>query len=231
MRAMLELKYLREHAEDVKKALARKKFAVDIDAFLVLDAERRERMTAFEVARAEQKSAGEKVASMDRSSGEFTAFTEKLRKESMLVKKLESSLREIEKQWQIAYLSIPNIPHESVPEGNSEHDNVPVYTCCDVDSVSKYSIPHYEIPWFANAIDFTRGVKVTGAGFPFYIGQMAKLVRALIQFFLDCAEKSGYTEFLPPILVNASSATATGQLPDKDGMMYYMQVDDFFAVP
>ncbi|MDR2576889.1 MAG: serine--tRNA ligase [Puniceicoccales bacterium] len=229
--AMLELKYLREHAQEVKKALAKKKFPVDIDAFLLLDDLRRERMGAFEIARSVQKSAGEELSSIGRSSPEFSERTARLREVSAHVKELERSLREVESRWQSAYLSIPNIPHESVPEGKSDRDNVVVDSWGDIAAVSSHAVPHYDIPWFSAGLDFARGVKVTGAGFPFYVGPMAKLVRSLIQFFLDCAAQNGYTEFLPPILVNAASATATGQLPDKEGMMYHMAVDDFFAVP
>jgi seryl-tRNA synthetase len=129
-------------------------------------------------------------------------------------------------------MAIPNVPHQTAPVGSSEADNVTVATWQPKDVVvSPHAIPHYDIPWFSKAIDFQRGVRVSGAGFPFYVGDMARFVRALLSFFLDEAKGNGYTEFLCPILVNAASATATGQLPDKDGMMYHDATDNLYCIP
>ena len=128
-------------------------------------------------------------------------------------------------------LSLPNLPHESVPEGKTDEDHVVAATHGDLNAVSANAQPHWEIEGFENLFDFARGSKVTGAGFPYYIGDGAKLVRALIHFFLDEAGKAGYTEVNPPIFVNADSATATGQLPDKEGQMYETVVDQLYAVP
>jgi seryl-tRNA synthetase len=228
---VLELNYLREHGERVKAALAKKKFAVDVDAFLVLDGQRRERVSVFEKARAALKAASDGLAELDKNSEEFRQLAAQLRRESGRIKALEDELQPIKEQWNRAYLSFPNIPHDSVPLGRSEKDNLTVATWGDPRSVSAHALPHYEIPWFSRAIDFSRGAKVTGAGFPFYIGPMARLVRALIQFFLDEAADRGYGEFLPPIFVNGASATATGQLPDKEGMMYESPLDGLYAVP
>ncbi|MDR2664036.1 MAG: serine--tRNA ligase [Puniceicoccales bacterium] len=228
---MLELQYLREHREEIRAALAKKKFPVDLEEFFRLDEERRAKTTAYESARAELKSASEGLASLDRSSPEFAERTGQLRNRSERAKELESALKEVEVLWERAYLAIPNVPHESVPIGRSERDNVTISSWGDPNAVSPHAIPHFDIPWIDRALDFARGVKVTGAGFPFYVGPMAQLVRALVRFFLDCAAERGYEEFLPPILVNAASATATGQLPDKESMMYEMPLDGFYAVP
>ena len=103
--------------------------------------------------------------------------------------------------------------------------------CGDSEGHSPHAIPHYDIPWFDQMIDFPRGVKVTGAGFPFYVGEMSQLVRALINFFLDEASKNGYDEVHSPIVVNAASATATGQLPDKEGQMYLDQNEEIYLIP
>jgi seryl-tRNA synthetase len=228
---VLELKYLREHGDEVRAALAKKKFSVDVDEFFRLDDERRSRTAAFESARAALKAASDCLIPMDRSSKEFADRTAQLRSESERVKKLENVLREIEAAWERSYLSLPNIPHESVPVGKTEADNVVVDSWGDPSSVSPYAVAHYDIPWISKFLDFQRGAKVAGAGFPFYVGPMAQLVRALIRFFIDCAEEHGYEEFLPPIFVNSASATATGQLPDKDGMMYESPVDGLYAIP
>jgi seryl-tRNA synthetase len=228
---VLELKYLREHGDEVRAAIGKKKFTVDVDEFFRLDGERRSKTAAFETARAALKLASDELASADRSSADFADRTGALRRESARIKELESSLREIEIQWERAYLALPNIPHESVPVGKNEADNVTVDTWGDPQAVSPYAVPHFDIPWLKEFLDFSRGSKVTGAGFPFYIGPMARIVRALVQFFLDCAAERGYVELLPPIFVNGASATATGQLPDKEGMMYESQVDGLYAIP
>ncbi|MDR2030535.1 MAG: serine--tRNA ligase [Puniceicoccales bacterium] len=228
---MLELTFLRERRAEVKRMLARKKFAADVDGFLALDDRRRELTTAVEGARAALGRAGDALASLDRSSEEFAKRTGELRNESDRIKVLEGELRSLEKEWRAAHLALPNVPHESVPDGRSDKDNVAVASWGDVAAVSPHAIPHYEIPWFESAVDLPRGAKVAGAGFPFYVGPMARLVRSLVRFFLDGAAARGYVEFFPPILVNAASATATGQLPDKEGMMYAVPEDGLFAVP
>jgi seryl-tRNA synthetase len=128
-------------------------------------------------------------------------------------------------------MTIPNIPHDSVPEGKGEEDNQMIDSWGEVDGDFENAIPHYDIPWFEQMIDFPRGVKVTGAGFPFYLGEMSKLVRALINFFLDEADRNGYQEVHSPIVVNAASATATGQLPDKEGQMYLDSNEDIYLIP
>lgn len=125
----------------------------------------------------------------------------------------------------------PNAPHISVPAGNSETDNEQVFTNGSADALGTNAKPHWEIVEKANLIDFELGVKITGAGFPVYMGWGAKLQRALINFFLDEAGKAGYTEVQVPIMVNEASAYATGQLPDKEGQMYHAQVDDFYVIP
>ncbi|MDR1436108.1 MAG: serine--tRNA ligase [Puniceicoccales bacterium] len=228
---MLELKYLRECGDEIRAALGKKKFAVDLDEFFRLDGERRTKTAAFENARAALRSASDELATIGRQTAEFAERTAKLRADSVRVKELERSLRETEAAWDRSYLSLPNVPHGSVPVGRGEGDNVAVDSWGDPKSVSPYAVAHFDIPWIGDVLDFQRGSKVAGAGFPFYVGPMARLVRGLVRFFLDCAAESGYVEMLPPIFVNGASATATGQLPDKEGMMYEMTVDGLYAIP
>jgi len=147
------------------------------------------------------------------------------------VKEREAVLKETEEKFKQAMLSIPNLPHASVPAGRTPEENVVYATNGDVTAVSASALPHWEIPGFERLFDFARGAKVTGAGFPFYIGDGARIVRALLHFFLDEDVKAGYTEVNPPIFVNAASATATGQLPDKEGQMYETTPDHLYAVP
>ncbi len=228
---MLDLKFLRENIDFVKSAISKKKFSVDIDEFIKVDTKRRAIISEYEYLRSEQKSKNDAISSLDKSSKEFQLEVSKLKELSNKIKNLENEVKEINVIWNELYLSIPNLPHESVPLGKNDKDNVEIYKSDNFDKISSFAIPHYDIPWFNRAIDFSRGAKVTGTGFPFYIGDMSRLIRALIMFFLDEARNNGYIEFSTPILVNAASATATGQLPDKESQMYHDSQDDFYCIP
>ncbi len=227
---MLDPKLLRESPETVRAAIARKHLDVDLDAVLALDSDWRRRLIEVEVERAVQKSANNEMAAMKKGSPEFITKVQEMKVVSAAVKAKEEALKPIEEKWHAAMLSLPNIPHASVPDGKTPEQNVVHATHGDTAAVSAHAIPHWEIAGFSNLIDFARGAKVTGAGFPFFVGDGAKLSRALIQFFLDEDVKAGYTEVSPPIFVNAASATATGQLPDKEGQMYET-ADKLYAVP
>jgi len=168
---------------------------------------------------------------MEKGSAEFSAKVKELKVISDNVKELEEKAKEMDGLWKALFLTIPNIPDASVPVGKDEADNKVTATWGDTESVSKFAKPHYDIPWFNKYLDFSRGVKVTGAGFPFYRGDMARLVRALISFYLEEARKNGYEELMAPILVNAESAMATGALPDKEGQMYHDNIDNLYLIP
>ncbi|HCJ11958.1 MAG: serine--tRNA ligase [Verrucomicrobia bacterium GWF2_51_19] len=228
---MIDLQILRERTEWVRQGISKKKFEVSLDAFLKVDGERREKIRHAEEARARQKAANTEMAALKKGSPAFLEKVKEMQAVSAEVKAFDQEAREIEEKWRALYLTIPNVPHESVPLGKNDKDNVAVAHWGNTEAISPYAMPHYDIPWFSKAIDFPRGVKATGAGFPFYIGDMARLVRSMITYFLDEARKNGYTEFLPPIVVNAESATATGQLPDKEGMMYCDTNEGYYLVP
>lgn len=228
---MLDLKFLRENIDYVRKALATKKFQVNLDAFLELDQKRRQAVTDVETARAEQKAANQEMCKLPKNSPEFQEKLSQMKQMSLRVKELEAVLDQVEPQWNIAYLSLPNVPHSSIPVGKNEAENQIFHTWGNIENVSKDALAHFDVPGFENAIDFPRGVKVTGAGFPFYIGDMARLVRSMISFFLDEARKAGFLELMSPYLVNKESGTATGQLPDKEGQMYFAQEDGLYLIP
>lgn len=228
---MIDIHLLRDNPQRIRELVGRKKFAVDFDAILALDEQRREAVAAAEQARAGQKSINQEMAALDKGSPEFKAKVAEMRERGAEVKSLETRAKELDEQWRELTHSIPNFPDESVPVGRNEADNTVVAEWGDCSAVSPHAIPHYEIPWFAKLLDFERGAKVTGAGFPFYVGEMARLQRALIQFCLDEAHAAGYREVMPPLLVNAASATATGQLPDKEGQMYHAAGDDLYLIP
>ncbi len=227
---MIDIKLLRECPEKVREAIAKKKFAVDLDAVIAFDEKRRAAVSVAEEAKAMQNAASKQVAEMPKGTDAFKAKIAELKDVSAKVKELEEAAAEADKTWKQLLLSIPNLPHESVPVGRTDKDNVEISTWGDVSKI-KNAKPHWDIAWFDRMLDFPRGVKVTGAGFPFYIGDMARLVRALLALFLDEAQKNGYEELMCPLMVNAASATATGQLPDKEGQMYHDAQDDMYMIP
>jgi len=228
---MLDTKTIRETPELVRAAIAKKHLDVDLAPVIAADAAWRVLLQEVETLRSKQKAANNEMAAMPKGSPEFKAKVAEMKEVSAQVKELDASLKVAEEALREHMLSVPNIPHSSVPEGSTPEDNVVYATNGDVAAVSAHAVPHYDVPGFEKLFDFTRGSKVTGAGFPFYVGDAARLVRALISFFLDEDGKAGYIEVNPPIFVNAASATATGQLPDKEGQMYETTPDRLFAVP
>jgi seryl-tRNA synthetase len=227
---MLDPKLLRESPEVVRTAIARKHLDVDLDAVLALDHEWRKQLTEVEALRAKQKAANNEMVALKKGSPEFIAKVQEMRGVSAQARTAEDAIKPLEEKLHAAMLSLPNIPHATVPDGKTPEQNVVHATHGSIEAVSAVAVPHWEIGGFGNLIDFPRGAKVTGAGFPFFIGEGAKLSRALLQFFLDEDVQAGYTEVSPPIFVNAASATATGQLPDKEGQMYET-ADKLYAVP
>jgi seryl-tRNA synthetase len=227
---MLDPKLLRESPQTVRDAIARKHLDADLDGVLALDAGWRSMLTEVESLRSKQKAANNEMAALKKGTPEFLAKVQEMKAVSAEVKAREEGLKGLEEKWQAAMMTLPNIPHSSVPDGKTPEENVVFATYGSVEAVSPNALPHWEIAGFSNLIDFARGAKVTGAGFPFLIGDAARLSRALLQFFLDEDGKAGYTEVSPPIFVNAASATATGQLPDKEGQMYET-ADKLYAVP
>jgi len=228
---MLDTKIIRENPELVRAAIAKKHLDVDLAPVIAADAAWRAKLQEVETLRSKQKAANNEMAAMPKGSPEFKAKVLEMKEVSAQVKELEVSLKQTEETLREHMLSIPNIPHSSVPEGASPEENVVYATHGDISAVSPHAVAHYDVPGFDKLFDFNRGSKVTGAGFPFYVGDAARLVRALLGFFLDEDAKAGYIEVNPPIFVNAASATATGQLPDKEGQMYETTPDRLFAVP
>ena len=228
---MLDAKLIRETPDLVRTAIAKKHLEVDLDAVLAIDAAWRAQLQDVEQFRATQKAANTAMAALPKGSPEFQAKVAEMKAVSVQLKERDAQLKATEDKFRTAMLSLPNLPHASVPEGRTPEENV-VFSLHGAHGEPRpHALPHWEIPGFDKLFDFARGAKVTGAGFPFYVGDGARLVRALLHFFLDENGKAGYVEVNPPILVNAASATATGQLPDKEGQMYETTVDKLYAVP
>lgn len=228
---MLDPKLLRESPDVVRAAIAKKHLDVDVDAILKLDADWRALLQQVESLRSAQKAANTEMAKLPKGSPAFIAKVGEMKAVSNQVKDADAALKDLDEKLRQLMMTLPNIPHASVPEGRTPEDNVVFSTWGDVTALSPDAKAHWEIPGFDKLFDFARGSKVTGAGFPFYIGDGAKIVRALLHFFLEENGKAGYVEVNPPIFVNAASATATGQLPDKEGQMYEAVADGFYAVP
>jgi seryl-tRNA synthetase len=228
---MIDIKLLREQPEFVRAAIANKKFDCDLDAILALDTARRAAITDAEQARAEQKAANKAMAALPKGTSEFIAKVKEMKVLAAKAKELEAAAKAADERFQEAFLTIPNLADPSTPIGKNEDENEVAATWGDADAAFPHARPHFDIPWFESRVDFARGVKVAGAGFPFYVGEMSRLVRALVNFFLEEARVSGYEEVLPPIVVNEASATATGQLPDKEGQMYVDPNEGLYLIP
>ena len=227
---MIDIKLLRDSPDIVRTAIARKKFKVDIVKVIELDTVRREKITEAEKARAEQKLANQLMAELKKGSPEFSEKVSEMKSVSAKAKKLEAEAKKADQSFLEAFLEIPNLPDDSVPSGDTEDDNEICNSWGDT-TIYPHAIAHYDIPWFESRVNFARGVKVTGAGFPFYVGEMSRMVRALINFFLEEAQKNNYEEVASPLVGNAESATATGQLPDKEGQMYFDPNEGLYLIP
>ena len=171
------------------------------------------------------------MAALPKGTPEFIAKVQEMKAIAGKAKELEAEAKAADEAFQQAFLSIPNLADPSTPIGNNEDENEVAATWGDADAEFPNALPHFDIPWFESRVDFARGVKVAGAGFPFYVGEMSRMVRALVNFFLEEARQSGYEEMLPPIVVNEESATATGQLPDKEGQMYVDPNEGLYLIP
>lgn len=247
---MLTLKLITEDTERVIRGLEKKHFAnakEAIDEVLAVDKRRREAQQQLDANLSEAKKKASQIGALmkqgQKDEAEAIKATVAQMKETN--KQLEEQMNDAQQQLVTLLCQIPNIPYDEVPEGATAEDNRVVKSnlkeCDGTDTVGNWNVnpklgidnplPHWELAKKYNLIDFDLGVKITGAGFPVYIGKGARLQRALINFFLDEARKSGYTEVMPPTVVNAASGYGTGQLPDKEGQMYHCEVDDFYLIP
>jgi seryl-tRNA synthetase len=232
---MLQVPYIRENKEKVLAGLAKrnKDFAAQIDEIIALDEKRRKTQNELDSLNAEANKIAKEIGDLFKAGKKDEADGLKARtsaiKETSKALEIELSATE-DAQKQLLYL-IPNVPFDAVTHGKTPDDNVEVYTWGTIPDLSASKKPHWELASEYNLIDFELGVKITGAGFPVYNGAGARLQRALINFFLDEAQKAGYNEIIPPLMVNEASGYGTGQLPDKEGQMYHVGVDDLYLIP
>lgn len=232
---MLTIQQIKENPQYVIDRLKVKGFdgKEKIEKILTLDERRRAlQLQSDTIAAGLNKQAaeiGKLMKAGEREAAEAAKAEVAKAKEDM--KKYATELDAVEKEMTDIRLTIPNIPCEAVPEGKTAEDNVVEKTGGVMPDLPADALPHWELAKKYNIIDFDLGVKITGAGFPVYIGKGARLQRALIQFFLDSANEAGYTEIEPPYVVNEASGYGTGQLPDKEGQMYYVPLDNLYLIP
>jgi seryl-tRNA synthetase len=229
---MLDLKTIREHTESVKEGIRSKgEDPARIDEILTLDEKRRQLVQHSESLKSRKNTVSTDVAALKAKKEDATALIEDMRAVADEIKTIDTELARTEEMLRAVLLTIPNIPHPSVPIGRGPAENKVIAEWGDDTPTDSALRPHWELMEKLKIIDFARGTKITGAGFPVYVGKGARLERALINFFLDEAGRRGYTELLPPLMVNAASATGTGQLPDKEDQMYVVTRDEFYLVP
>ena len=204
-----------------------------IEEILHIDAERRRLQTICDTDASKLKKLSSQIAILMKEGkrDEAEAAKAEVTEIKSVAKELQTQLEDAENRQREILLSLPNTPCEAVPEGKTAEDNVVEKEGGEKPSLGEDAQPHWDLAKKYGIIDWELGVKVTGAGFPFYIGKGARLQRALIQFFLDEAWNAGYIEVEPPFVVNEASGYGTGQLPDKEGQMYHCQIDDLYLIP
>ena len=232
---MLALHYIRENKEAILDGLKKRNFKSPekIDQILELDQNRRAQQAVLDQHLAKANALAKEIGSLFKSGEQEKA--NELKKETSSLKELSKTLQEDLQETTNALnelrTQIPNVPHESVPSGNSEEDNEEIFRSGTIPDLKNSALPHWELAQKYDFIDFELGNKITGAGFPVYKGKGARLQRALINYFLDKNTQAGYKEMQVPHLVNEASGFGTGQLPDKEGQMYHVQNDDLYLIP
>ncbi len=235
---MLQVKFIRENLDRVKEGLRIRNFKEEelsiVEKVLATDDIRKESQTKLDELLFESNKISKEIGGLFKSGKgeEANALKSKVGEMKADIESLKDKMNTAKDELEDLLLSIPNIPHPSVPKGNSDEDNI-VHQACKValPDLGENAHPHWELAEKYNLIDFKLGVKITGAGFPLFRGKGARLERALINFFLDEAAAAGYEEIVPPLLVNEASARGTGQIPDKEGQMYYCEKDDLYLIP
>ena len=232
---MLDVKQIRSHRDAFENALKKRNFDAKsiFDKVLELDENRRSTQVELDEVLAQSNSISKQIGMLFKSgqteeANKLKGQTGELKEKSKTLSEQQDALQhELD---QLLY-QIPNVPHDSVPDGQDEADNIEIYAEGDIPKLTGDALPHWELAKKYDIIDFELGNKITGAGFPVYKGKGAKLQRALIQYFLDKNTSAGYQEVQVPLVVNEASGYGTGQLPDKEGQMYHVGEDDLYLIP
>ena len=232
---MLQVPYLRENTEKALSGLAKrnKDFSATVESIISVDESRRKLQNELDNLLAESNKISKVIGDLFKEGKREEADGMKVRTTEIKeeCKGIETNLSQLEEELKQLLYQVPNVPHESVVFGKGAEENEVVYSSGEITSLGESKLPHWELCEKHKLIDFELGVKIAGAGFPVYIGKGARLQRALINFFLEEAQKAGYTEHQVPHMVNEASGYGTGQLPDKEGQMYHVGVDDLYLIP
>lgn len=230
---MLDMKFVREHYDEIKLKLNKRgEDLADFDKFPVLDGKRRELIKETETLKSKRNDVSQEIARKKRAKENADDLINEMKEVGAKIKGLDEELRQVEEELHDLMLAIPNIPHESVPVGDDENDNVPIRFWGEPRRFSFDPKPHWDLAADLDIIDFERAAKVTGSRFVFYKGLGARLERALISFMLDLHEEEhGYTEIIPPYMVNRASMTGTGQLPKFEEDAFKIREKDYFLIP
>lgn len=232
---MLQVSVLRNNTEEVKKRLAVKHFNQPelVDTIIALDDDRKRLQAEFDTTQAKVNAASKEIGKLMGQGKKEEA--ENLKTDvagwKSGLEPLKEQMAKVEKQLLDTIVILPNLPSPQVPQGRTPEDNEVVRVGGKKPDLPEGSVPHWDLIKQYDLVDFETGAKITGSGFPLYKGKGAKLQRALVQYFLDYNTAAGYTEYLPPFMVNEASAFATGQLPDKEGQMYHATADNFYLIP
>ena len=232
---MLQLQILRQNPQEVKDKLAIKNFAELqlVDIIIALDDERKKLQLEFDNNQAKVNSVSKEIGALMAKGKKEEAEAKKIEVASLklLLQPISEKLAAVEKQLQDELVKLPNLPSDQVPVGKTPADNIVVREGGTKPQLPAGAVPHWDLIKKYDIVDFETGAKITGSGFALFKGQGAKLQRSLIQYFLDFNTAAGYTEYHPPFMVNEASAYGTGQLPDKEGQMYYMPEDRYYMIP
>lgn len=233
--SMLQVNVLRQNPDRVKERLKVKNFAnlQLVDEIIALDDERKKLQAEFDTLQSKINTASKSIGAMmaQGKKEEAEALKNEVASLKPTLEPLKEKAAEVEKQLHNTLIQLPNLPNKKVPAGKSAEDNEVVREGGVKPALDADALPHWDLIKKYDLIDFETGAKITGSGFPLYKGKGAKLQRTLVQYFLNFNTGAGYTEYLPPFMVNENSAYATGQLPDKEGQMYHATEDNFYLIP
>jgi len=228
---MLDLKFIRENTELVRKGAEAKGISIDVQSIITLDDRRKALIQEGDGLKSKRNQVSAQVGKIKKEGGDAAVVIAEMESVKNRIQEIDNEMREVEKNLTALLLTVPNVPHSSVPIGKTPADNKVIFQWGEIPKPDFPLKPHWELTEKLGIIDFTRGAKVSGAGFPFYVGKGAVLERALINFFLDHAGLTGYKEIMPPIVVNEDSARGTGQIPDKEDLMYIVERDQLYMIP
>ena len=228
---MLDLKFIRENRDLVQNGAEAKGIIINLDAIFILDDKRRALIQEGDALKAKRNLVSAQVGKIKKQGGDASSVIAEMESVKNRIQEIDPEIRYIETNLNSLLLTVPNIPHPSVPIGQTPADNKEIFRWGEMLETDFPLKPHWELAEKLSIIDFDRGAKVSGAGFPFYVGKGATLERALINFFLDQATERGYKELMPPIVVNEDSARGTGQIPDKEDLMYIVERDKLYMIP